>query len=82
MALACFSEKRSCSAMILDSLDLNLMPSVFPSTRQFFAIFLSLEPRRISMIRSMTLQALMRPSCISLRSISLARRLVYFLVAI
>ena len=34
------------------------------------------------MIRSMTLQALIRPSCTSLRSSSLASRLLYFLVAI
>ena len=66
--LACFSENISCAAIILDSLERNLIPSVLPSTRQAFAIALSLEPRRISMIRSITLQALIRPSWISFLS--------------
>ena len=81
MALACFSVNISWAAMILDSLDLNLMPSTLPSTRQAFAMARSLDPRKISMTRSITLQALIRPSWISLRSCSLANRLVYFLVA-
>ena len=82
MALAWFSENLSCWAMIPDSLDLKRIPSVFPSTRQAFAIARSLEPRRISMIKSMTLQAFIRPSCISLLLFSLARRFSYFLVVV
>ena len=48
--------------LIFDSLDLNLIPSTLPSTRQAFAILRSFDPLRISMIRSITLQALIKPS--------------------
>ena len=63
--------------MIFDSLDRKEMPSVFPETRHSFAICLVSEPRRISIIKSMTLQALIRPSWISFFAFSLASRVVY-----
>ena len=58
------------------------MPSVTPFTRQSLAWGRVLLPRRISIIRSMQSQALMRPSCISFFSRSLARRVLYFRVQI
>ena len=38
IALACFSVNISWAAMILDSLDLNLMPSILPSIRHAFGV--------------------------------------------
>ena len=81
MALAWASVNLSWEAITSDSRVLNLIPAVLPSTRQAFACCLSLEPLRISIIRSITLQALIRPSWISFLSCSFLRRLVYFLVA-
>ena len=82
MAFACFSVKFNCCAIREDSFDRNRIPSVTPLVRQFLTIVLSLEPRRISMIRSMILHARIRPSWISLFSSSLFRSVVYFRVAI
>ncbi len=81
MAFACFSVKLSWEAITFDSLERNFIPVVFPSVRQAFAMALSLEPRRISITRSITLQALINPSWISFRSLSFSRRVVYFLAA-
>ena len=53
-----------------------------PSTRHFFTCSRFLLPRRISMIRSITSQALIRPSCTSCFSSSLSRSVWYFLVVI
>ena len=46
----------------LDSFDLNVIPLILPFIRQSFAMARSLLPRRISIIKSMTLHALIRPS--------------------
>ena len=62
--------------------DLNLIPSVSPEIRQFFACLRLVLPLRISIIRSMILHAFIRPSLISLLSYSFLRRVVYFLVLI
>ena len=62
------------------TLVLKRIPSVTPSTRHFLTCSRFLLPRRISMIRSITSHALIRPSWISLFSCSLSRRVLYFLV--
>ena len=56
------SVNKSFAAAFSLAFDLNLMPSVIPSTRHFFTCSRFLLPRRISMIRSITSQALIRPS--------------------
>ena len=81
IAVAWRSEKWSMEAVFSESLDLNLIPSVSPVIRHFFACLIFLLPRRISMIKSMTSQALIRPSWISHLSCSFFSRVVYLRVA-
>ena len=81
IAVVCLSVKRSFAASRFDCSDLKLMLSVIPSVKQALASFTFLLPRRISMIRSMTSVALIRPSWISFLSRSFARSVWYLRVA-
>ena len=71
----------SFAAAFSDALVRKRIPSVMPSTRHFLTCSRFLLPRRISMIRSITSQALISPSWISCFAFSLPRRFLYFLVA-
>ena len=82
IAEACFSVKSSLAAFFFEASVLNLIPSILPLIRQSFAILRLELPRRISIIRSIISQALIRPSLISLLASSLLRSVVYFLVFI
>ena len=82
IACAWRSVKFNPAACFFEASDLNWMPSVLPFTRQSFAIFKFLLPRRISIIKSIISQALINPSLISLLSSSLFKRVVYLRVAI
>ncbi len=77
MASAWGSVNWSCAAIAIEAFVLNRMPSVFPRTRQSFACWRLFDPRRISITRSITLTALMRPSWISRFFFSSARRFSY-----
>ena len=73
MASAWRSVNRSMEAIFFEIFDLKVMLSVRPWVRQALASWTLRLPRRISMIRSITSQALMSPSWISFFSSSLAR---------
>ena len=81
MASAWRSVKRRLCASFWDCADLKAIPSVIPSVRQALAILTFALPRRISMIRSITSQAWINPSCTSFFSSSFASSVVYFLFA-
>ena len=82
IACACRSVKCSCCAIISDAGFLNVILSVTPSVRHALASLILRLPRRISIMRSMTLQALIKPSWISFLSSSFARSVLYLRVAI
>ena len=81
MADACFSVKQSLDASFFDFCVLKVIFSVSPLIRQDLASFKLLLPRRISIIKSIISQALIRPSLISFCSNSFLRRVSYFLVS-
>ena len=70
------------TASVSDILDLNFIPSVLPWVRHSFAFLISLDPRSISIITSITSTALISPSWISFLSSSLVSNVLYFLVSI
>ncbi len=75
------SVKSSFAACLRDFSLRNLIAPVSPFIRQFFASFIFLLPRKISIIRSITSQARISPSCTSFFSCSFASSVLYFLVA-
>ena len=80
MAFAWFSVKCSFAAAFSDALVRKRIPSVAPFTRQFFTCSRFLLPLKISIIKSITSQALINPSWISCFSFSLESRVLYFRV--
>ena len=77
IAVACASVNKSFAACLRDFSVRKLIPSVIPSDRHAFAIFKVLLPRIISIIKSITSTARIRPSWISFLSSSFSRSTLY-----
>ena len=81
MAVACRSVKQRCLASSSEPRKRNFIFSVLPCIRHSLASRIFFAPRKISIIKSMTSQALIRPSCTSFFSSSLASNVLYLRVA-